>query len=608
MAVDAVELRPRNTVAIFDAAVRLTTTSSGLWALTLPSGAALIAAGLTLADAVQRHRSVLWPAALWTVAWVFRALSQGAACHYAEQQVLGLSEPNVWASWLAVLKRAPSVITTCAFLFSISLLVVLFTGGIGFFFFGAHAVGYAVVMRGQGHPFKLLATSATLLGPARFTAAMVRVCGLVQVILALNLHLAVGGALYLVTHVVGLDLTYASHFAVITNPVWLTVIALATFTCFEPIRAATAALLLIDGRVRQEGLDLVAAVEQLPKRKRPSSFIGAVVVLLLIAPHASAAPSALRSRVERLARQCHIWAKIDRQTLDDLDALSEKQRGSAARFISRVERRAYDDEDCQSAETDLNAGLKQLHEARALEAQVDAQVTRAQAQSILERPEFQTTPPAEPEEAQATEEEPPGWFRQWWDELWQALDRWLRNQPDPEPDVKTPTWGGPMPAANAVMLLALGLAIALGGFLIFRFTRRTPGDQVETDASVVALKLSQDPMSALSKPAQTWASLADALAAQGEFREAIRHLYLAFLARLHADGRITYDTTRSNWEYLRELKAPSAVRVAFRELTRRFDFAWYGHLLVDPDAYDTFRELTSPLLAEAVAAEGVRRA
>ncbi len=71
---------------------------------------------------------------------------------------------------------------------------------------------------------------------------------------------------------------------------------------------------------------------------------------------------------------------------------------------------------------------------------------------------------------------------------------------------------------------------------------------------ILETKLSSDPMSALSKRPETWAGLADELAAKGEFREAIRHLYLALLSRLHRDGVIDYDPTKSNWDYLLAFK------------------------------------------------------
>ncbi len=103
-------------------------------------------------------------------------------------------------------------------------------------------------------------------------------------------------------------------------------------------------------------------------------------------------------------------------------------------------------------------------------------------------------------------------------------------------------------------------------------------------------------MSALARPPEGWAHLADELAAQGEYREAVRSLYLALLSRLHREGAILYDSTLSNWDYLRDFKGRRDWLPPFRELTRRFDFAWYGNLPVGADGYHDFRALTQPLL------------
>ncbi|RKH88880.1 hypothetical protein D7Y13_41155, partial [Corallococcus praedator] len=62
MAVSALELRPRGPVALMDAALRLCARNAGLWALTLPGGAAVVAALLHLVDAVDHGRSPTLPA------------------------------------------------------------------------------------------------------------------------------------------------------------------------------------------------------------------------------------------------------------------------------------------------------------------------------------------------------------------------------------------------------------------------------------------------------------------------------------------------------------------------------------------------------------------
>src|SRR5438132_492984 len=153
MAVDALELRPRTTLQLFDAAIRLCSRSLGVWSVTLPAGAGLVAATFELIGAIAHHRPLVVPAALFTAAWMFRALT--------------------------------------------------------------------------------------------------------QLVVALNIHLFINGALIVATKLLAFDVTFVDRFVSIDNPVWFGALFALTFALFEPIRAASAALLLVDGRVCQEGLDLL---------------------------------------------------------------------------------------------------------------------------------------------------------------------------------------------------------------------------------------------------------------------------------------------------------------------------------------------------------------
>jgi len=143
--------------------------------------------------------------------------------------------------------------------------------------------------------------------------------------------------------------------------------------------------------------------------------------------------------------------------------------------------------------------------------------------------------------------------------------------------------------------------IAVIAFLLWLLIRgRDRNQAVEVGAELSSLHeapLSSDPMSALSRAPEGWAGLADALAREGKYREAIRHLYLALLSRLHRDGAIDYDPAKSNWDYFRSFKGRPSALGPFRELTRRFDFAWYGNLEVSQAAWNTFRGICEPLLA-----------
>ncbi|MFT3707198.1 MAG: DUF4129 domain-containing protein [Archangium sp.] len=605
MAVDALELRPRTSVALFDAALRLCFSTTGVWAITLPTGAVLVAALFNLVEAIVRQHDLFLPVVLWTGAWCLRAVTQGAACHYIEQQVLGTTPPSVRASLLAAVKRAPSLVIGSAWLFSLNAILWVFTFGIGFFFIGAHAASYAAIMRGQGSVLGLYGTTSKLLGPTKHIAPWVRMCGLSQLLLGLNLHITTWAFFAALHGMLGFDVTFADRFASLDNPTWIAMVVVVTFALFEPVRAAVATLMLIDGRVRQEGLDLIAQVEQLPVRKRAKSTplgggaaaAGAALAVLLFATPAFA-DSALAKRARQVSNECGM-----RVNLSPLDKqISDEDQSSLARLLNRVERRVFEDDDCDAAEAELRQGLRLYSELQKSEEDVDA---KARVKDILSRPEFENV--IEKEGDEATPDEPkapdePGWlaklfkrFLEWLDELAKKK----QTDDDGGGQVDVPTGSRDMAGANVVMIAALVVVAAVLIYILARSISRKKPDETALDESggISQQPLEKDAMSALSKPPETWAGLADELAAKGDFREAIRHLYLALLSRLHRDGVIDYDPTLSNWEYLFAFKGAGALKLGFRELTRRFDFAWYGNEGVDSSAWSIFRRTAEPMLA-----------
>lgn len=84
-------------------------------------------------------------------------------------------------------------------------------------------------------------------------------------------------------------------------------------------------------------------------------------------------------------------------------------------------------------------------------------------------------------------------------------------------------------------------------------------------------------------------------ASEKEYRQAVRYLYLQLLQRLSAAGAIEFAVDKTNTEYLRELTGkPYKDEVA--ELTRYYDYVWYGEFALDAAAYATienrFRNIT----------------
>ncbi|ATB31857.1 DUF4129 domain-containing protein [Melittangium boletus] len=607
MAVSALELRPRGAVAILDAALRVCVRSAGVWALTLPGGALVTAALLHLTDAVMHHRALELPALGFTLAWLARGLFQGAACHHVQELLLGTGAqpPTAWASLRAALARTPSLLCAVAYLFLFNLLSLSLTLGCAFFFLSSHLVGYAAALRGRGSPLGLYGQCGKLLGPARGNAVGVRVLLLVQGLVFINLHIAANALLYVGRKLLGIDLTFVERFASLDNTAWTVFLVAATFTLFEPLRAATATLLLVDGRVRQEGLDLIAAVQQLPVRKA-ALVLAALLGTGLFAPPARAEEPPLRERVEGVMGVCEEVPEED--WAHTLDSLGPEEALKFERLVRSVEKDVYDGEECEALGR-LEQGIVLAAQTVALERQ-QKESAQARARDILARPEFQVPEPQSPQDSskELVPPEPPGLWQRFLDWLGERLKEFFnRKETAPRPP-RTNVSGG-QSVANALVAILIAGALGVLAWVLWRSLaerRRADGDAGLEVSTQDAATLAADPMNALSRPPEGWAHLADTLAARGEYREAVRGLYLALLSRLHREGVIHYDSHASNWDYLLQFRGRTEWKPPFRELTLRFDFAWYGNLPVGPDGYREFRELCAPMLAPPAPTEPAR--
>ncbi|WP_342380882.1 DUF4129 domain-containing protein [Myxococcus stipitatus] len=628
MAVSALELRPRNGVALMDAALHLCARSTGVWALTLPGGAAVIGAMMYLVEAVRMGRPLLWPSLLFTLAWFLRGASQGAACHHVQALLLeGQGEPQVWTSVKAALGRLPSLFFAVSYLLGLNALLLMLTLGLGFLLVSAQSVSFAAVMQGRGTLWRLYDQCSRLLGPARATATTVRILMSVQVLVFFNLHIALNFALMLTRKLVGIDLTFAERFASLDNVQWVLFLVGLTFALFEPVRAAASTLLLVDGRVRSEGLDLLASVQQLPERNksRPLGARGAAVLAVVLglgllvgtparadeaeprAPVTSARDAS--QRLSGVSIACEGPAPENDERFARMAELSAAERGKLDRLVRAVERQAYDDEDCDSALLTLERGLTQATGTLEAQTRANARAAADRARDILARPEFAVAPPRTDEAEEPTAPPQMSWWTQFTTWLANLLeDLFKRESPSASPPV-SPTAGlvsgGQM--ADALVVVLVGLTVAVLGAVLWRALRKArpleEGSGLDV-STLDAATLARDPAHALSRPPEGWAQLADELAARGNYREAVRGLYLALLSRLHRDGAILYDVTLSNWDYLRQFKGRSEWKPRFRELTLRFDFAWYGNTPVTSTGYQEFRALTAPMLASAPEAPG----
>lgn len=91
----------------------------------------------------------------------------------------------------------------------------------------------------------------------------------------------------------------------------------------------------------------------------------------------------------------------------------------------------------------------------------------------------------------------------------------------------------------------------------------------------------------------------DKAAAQGNYRLAIRLMYLRLLKDLTENNIIQYKQDRTNFDYLLQLQ-PTAYYKDFFRVTRHYEYSWYGKFDVSADAYgiiknefDGFKKISS---------------
>jgi hypothetical protein len=101
------------------------------------------------------------------------------------------------------------------------------------------------------------------------------------------------------------------------------------------------------------------------------------------------------------------------------------------------------------------------------------------------------------------------------------------------------------------------------------------------------------------RSADQWLTEADKLAARGEFRAAVRCLYLACLIRMDESNTLRFERHQTNWEHLYRFRDLTNKPGNFQlePLTQKFDNAWYGFIPQSQTDVDWFKSEYQALLA-----------
>ncbi len=141
--------------------------------------------------------------------------------------------------------------------------------------------------------------------------------------------------------------------------------------------------------------------------------------------------------------------------------------------------------------------------------------------------------------------------------------------------------------------------------------QRRPAPRVLSAAAAAALPpdLNDEKLEASRLPSDEWLALAREQMARGEWRLALRALYLATLAGLGARGLVTLARAKTNLDYERELARRAAGREdvvgGFRLRRLAFERVWYGRdHAAEPEVRAWLTELEREREAERVASQG----
>ncbi len=165
------------------------------------------------------------------------------------------------------------------------------------------------------------------------------------------------------------------------------------------------------------------------------------------------------------------------------------------------------------------------------------------------------------------------------------------------PKAKTPSLTAKAPDLSwlwfvfwAIMLSLFGLlmflavrALSGGSFTLWGFGRRRKKTEVELrDEDAALFQLAPEELR----------DRADNFAAQGNFREALRHRFISLLVLLDARGTWRYDVRRTNWEHIAALRRDESKRplvAPLSDLTRSFDRVRYGGATCDEEGWNSFQ-------------------
>ena len=167
--------------------------------------------------------------------------------------------------------------------------------------------------------------------------------------------------------------------------------------------------------------------------------------------------------------------------------------------------------------------------------------------------------------------EPTAWDR-FWSWLWHTIGSLFRKVP----------YGG-----SILKYVLLGLAISLLAYIVFKSIGLDPIQLLRRESAKIAVPYTE---SLENIHEINFDNEIDKAVAQHNYRLAVRLLYLKCLKQLSDGNLIQWQIDKTNTAYFYELSNPEQ-KQTFGQLTRQFEYVWYGDFNIDKDTFSNINTL-----------------
>ncbi|KAA1244273.1 DUF4129 domain-containing protein [Aquimarina sp. RZ0] len=174
-------------------------------------------------------------------------------------------------------------------------------------------------------------------------------------------------------------------------------------------------------------------------------------------------------------------------------------------------------------------------------------------------------------------------FKKWFGQLWNKLYEWLFGT------------GAVATGFLSFFLLAIPyiIVIAIVCLLIYLFMKVNPKDMLLEKQQASQVIITEDEDIIHNQDIQ---ELIKQALEKNNHRLAIRYYYLSVLKKMSDQELIVWESQKTNTDYTKEL-TDSAIKQQFQNITRLYDFIWYGSFEVDEKSFHTaeqkFKSLTN---------------